>query len=139
MPKDPTDLSVYMLIEAGQLARAALIDSLGQIGLEPGDDAILFALRRDTPRTDEELGAMTGLAGANLSLRLERLIRLDLITRPEPVEDRSAAARLTEKGAMFRRRLMDQWEHLDAELNAGLKSKHRRRFRNMLEDFLDIF
>lgn len=138
MPKNPTKTATYHLIEAGQLARTALVRPLLELGLEAGDDALLFALQRDTALSDTELGAVTGLNPPHLLPRLERLIRLDLITRADTVETVQAGSRLTEKGAALRDKLMKNWRELDEALLGELKPKHQKRIKKILERFVGL-
>lgn len=138
MPKNPTKTATYQMIEAGQLARAALVRPLVELGLEAGDDALIFALERETTLADTELAAITGLPPAQLLPRLDRLIRLDLITRADAVETGPSGSRLTEKGADLRDKLMRNWQELDKALLGELKPKHQKRIKKILGRFVGL-
>lgn len=138
MPKNPTKTATYQLIEAGQMARAALVRPLAELGLEAGDDALIFALQRDTSLADNDLCALTGLSPAQLLPRLERLIRLDLITRADAVATGPAGSRLTEKGAELKDKLMKGWRELDSALLGELKPKHQKRMKKILARFVGL-
>lgn len=138
MPKTPTKTATYQLIEAGQLARAALVRPLTALGLEAGDDALIFALHRDKAMADGELAAVTGLPMPQLLPRLERLIRLDLITRADRIDADEAGSRLTEKGADLRKQLLQHWKQMDEALYGEFKPKHRKRMARMLERFTQL-
>lgn len=138
MPKSPTKTATYQLIEAGQLARAALVRPLAEMGLEAGDDALIFALERDQSLADTDLSALTGLPPAQLLPRLDRLIRLNLITRADAVETGPSGSRLTEKGAELRNKLMKGWRELDKALLGELKRKHQKRIKRILSRFVGL-
>ncbi len=138
MPKSPTKTATYQLIEAGQLARAALVRPLAELGLEAGDDALIFALDRDQNLSDADLADLTGLNLTQLLPRLDRLIRLDLITRAEVSETGASGSRLTEKGAALRQKLIKGWQEMDEALLGELKPKHRKKIKKILARFAGL-
>src|SRR6218665_2499025 len=81
MAKPKARSTLYRLIEAGQLARRALLIPLLDRNLEPGDDAIIFALRSRLGATAAALAEELELAPATLDPRLARLADRDVITR----------------------------------------------------------
>src|SRR5690606_8422272 len=83
---------LYRLIEAGQLARRALLVPLGERGLEAGDDAILLMLRRHPGAAEADLAVALGLDVAVLHDRLRRLFARDLLVL------RHSGLALTERG-----------------------------------------
>lgn len=133
MRKNPTKTAVYQLIAAGQMARAALVRPLTVMGLEQGDDALIFALKRDKALADTDLSELTGLEMPLLLPRLERLIRLDLIVRME-----AGGSRLTEKGTELRKQLARQWQEMDEALLGEFKPKHQKRLKRMLTRFATL-
>lgn len=130
--------TVYQLIEAGQMARAALARPLSSLGLEMGDDAVIFALSRDTSMSDSELSALTGLGLPQLLPRLERLIRLDLIIRADAMETGAAGSRLTERGADLRKKLLKNWKELDEALLGDIKPKQAKKLKKTLSRFTEL-
>jgi DNA-binding MarR family transcriptional regulator len=123
---------LYRLIEAGQLARQALLVPLVERGLEAGDDAVLLLLR-DAPLAGEaELCAALGLERAVLEPRLVRLRHHGLIER------RAVGARLvpmlvlTDRGRRIGNSLAAKWSALEDTLLAGMRRKERRSLRKRL-------
>ncbi|MCB9994415.1 MAG: hypothetical protein H6873_12255 [Hyphomicrobiaceae bacterium] len=114
------------LIMAGQVARRRTLEPLRFFDLEPGDDAVLFALDAATPISDPDLAELTGQSLRDLLARLQRLTRLGLVTRDD-------ATTLSPSGQDVAANLVLHWQRLDARLLAGVKKKHRRRFLRLLD------
>jgi hypothetical protein len=110
MSKPSPSSVLYRLIAAGQLAHKALLVPLKERGLEPGDDAVLFALGR-SGTTEEALAAELGLP---------------------------LGVALTERGIRIRNSLADHWAQLEEALLGELKPKHRKRFGKILARFTDL-
>ena len=70
MSKSAAGSTLYRLIEAGHLARQALLAPLADRGLEAGDDAILLGLADPAGVSTQALIAFTGLPREHLDARL---------------------------------------------------------------------
>jgi DNA-binding MarR family transcriptional regulator len=137
MSKPSPSSVLYRLIAAGQLAHKALLVPLKERGLEPGDDAVLFALGR-SGTTEEALAAELGLPLDMLTPRLSRLIDRGLIDRRAVGPELTPGVALTERGIRIRNSLADHWAQLEEALLGELKPKHRKRFGKILARFTDL-
>jgi DNA-binding MarR family transcriptional regulator len=137
MSKPSPSSVLYRLIAAGQLAHKALLVPLKERGLEPGDDAVLFALGR-SGTTEEALAAELGLPLDMLTPRLSRLIDRGLLDRRAVGPELTPGVALTERGIRIRNSLADHWAQLEEALLGELKPKHRKRFGKILARFTDL-
>lgn len=130
--------ALYRLIQAGQLAHQALLVPLRERGLEPGDDALLFALG-DTPGAGAETLAETlGLPADLLAPRLTRLIERDLVAQRQIDGHPIPGFELTERGDRLRLHLAEHWAELEEALFGELKGKKRKGFGKVLKRFVDL-
>ena len=126
---------LYRLIEAGQLARQALLAPLRDRGLEPGDDALLFALAGTPGALPEILAETLGLDDAALAPRLARLIERELVAHAEIEGTATAGLVLTERGARIATLLGEHWAELETALFDDLKPKQRKALGRALKRF----
>lgn len=117
---------LYRLIEAGQLARQALLLPLKARGLEPGDDAVLFLLRDPVGVGEAEIGAALGTSAAALAERLQRLAARGLIER------QGAGLALSAEGERVRETLSEHWHVVEKAMLGGLGKARRRQVRKAL-------
>lgn len=127
--------SLLRLIEAGQLARQALLAPLPALGLEPGDDAILLLLAEKQAMTIEAIAGATGLGTAALGQRLNRLAGKDLLAAASEDESEPRLT-LSRDGRRAADHLARYWQELERGLNMGLKPRERRRLKKTLGRFL---
>lgn len=135
--KNAASSTLLRLIRAGQLTRRALLAPLADRGLEPGDDAILFALTDAAGILDTQLCEMTGLERPALLARLERLAARDLVERAALGSMRLPGTRLTETGVSLRDGLAEDWLRLEDRLIGDLKPRRRKALRKALNTLLD--
>ncbi len=138
MSRDITNSALFRLIEAGHLARRALQAPLADAGLQAGDDAILFLLKRKKLISEQTLCQKTGLSPEQLYPRMERLLKLSLVCRPKFKADGFSLSRLSKKGCSVRNDLFDRWRELDGALMGELKPKQRRKLKKNLERFVEL-
>ncbi len=130
---------LYQLIEAGQLARKALLVPLVERGLEPGDDAVLFLLRRgDRAATEADLLAALGVERGILEPRLLRLKDHDLIDRRAIGPDLAPGLALTDRGERIRELLVGHWSMLEEALLADVNRKDRKVLRKALARMVEL-
>ena len=127
--------SLLRLIEAGQLARQALLAPLPALGLEPGDDAILLLLAESPAMTIEAISQATGLGAAALGQRLNRLAAKDLLAAADQGKAEPHLT-LSRNGRRAADQLARYWQEMERELNKGLKPRERKRLRKTLGRFL---
>jgi DNA-binding MarR family transcriptional regulator len=132
MSKPKARSTLYRLIEAGQLARRALLAPLLDRNLEPGDDAVIFAVHAGSAATDAELAAELGLDTDLLTPRLDRLVERDILTRGD------AKLALTERGERIYEILSANWEQLEEALFAELDGKKLKRLDKSLRRFVEL-
>lgn len=138
MSKPVVASTLYHLIEAGLLARQAVLAPLVERGLQAGDDAVLFALEAE-PR--DRLGLVVSLGGETNALdqRLDRLIGRGLVAPHAIGPELVPGLALTERGVRTRAQIERHWRRLEAELLAGIEGKRRRRFGRVLKRILGRF
>jgi hypothetical protein len=137
MSKPSSRSALYRLIEAGQLAHKALLVPLVEKGLEPGDDAVLFALGR-SGMTEQELADELGLPVDALGQRLVRLIGRELVGRQAVGPELTPGIALTERGARIRNGLAEHWAQLEEALMGELKPRQRKKLAATLKRFVDL-
>lgn len=130
--------ALYRLIEAGQLAHQALLVPLRERGLEPGDDAVLFALGEAAGASEANLAETLGLPDEALTQRLARLIDRDLVARRQIDDIPIPGFELTERGVRMRALLADHWAELEEALFGELKPKQRKGFGKTLKRFAEL-
>jgi len=138
MHKAAARTTLFRLIEAGHLARSAMLVPLQEAGLEPGDDAILFGLTDPEGATEDDLRALTGLDATNLDMRLARLGMMGVLDRPAVGPLLLPGARLTERGQDIADTLTAQWRQLDEALVGELKPKSKKKLRKVLKRFVKL-
>ncbi len=138
MAKPPAKTTLYRLIEAGHLARQRMLTPLYEHGLEPGDDAVLFAITEPAGMTEMDLKAITGLDGVALDMRLIRLEAAGILDRCAVGPHLAPGARLTERGRAVADTLEGQWQQLEEALTGELAAKDRKALRKMLKRFVKL-
>jgi len=135
----PHRSTLYRLIEAGHLARHAVLAPLHEHGLEPGDDAILLGLADPAGVVREELLAFTGLPDEALDARLRLLEERDLLLRLAVGPELRPGARLTQRGHRLRETIAAHWDTLEQEVRESLGAKRRKHLRQALQDIIAFF
>lgn len=138
MPKPAAKTTLYNLIDAGHLARHAMLRPLLEHGLEPGDDAILFALSDPEGITKNDLCQLTGLKSGLLDMRLDRLSDAGVLELINMGEQNLSGARLSEKGVNILDILSANWQQLDGALLGELGKKDRKKLRKILRRFIKL-
>lgn len=138
MSKSPSTSTLYRLIEAGQLARQALIAPLAARGLEAGDDAVLLGLSDTGGVTLEALAGFTGLDAEGLTPILRRLEDKGLLLRLAVGPEMEPGARLSQQGQMTREAIAEHWQNLEAALAEDLGGKRQKHLRKGLRRIIDL-
>lgn len=137
MSRPSSRSTLYRLIEAGQLAHKALLVPLRDLGLEPGDDAVLFVLHRKGV-SDVDLAGELGIEVSQLQGRIGRLSDRGLITRQAVGPLLTPGLALTERGTRIRDALAEHWGELEEALLGELKKKQRKHFGDVLKRFTEL-
>lgn len=138
MPKPTAKTTLYRLIEAGYLARHALLVPLTPLGLEPGDDAVLLCLKRKKVTGIAELAEQTGLPETALEMRLTRLEVGGKVQRQVADANLAAGICLTDEGAQTKKALRDHWQRLEEALIGELEAKDAKKLRKVLKRFIQL-
>ncbi len=138
MHKKVSSSTLYQLIEAGHLARLVLLHPLQEYHLQPGDDAILLALKNKKSTSDADLCDLTGLKPIPLQKRLDRMLALSLVQRTSFGEHFTPATKLTKSGRQVRKKLIAQWRELEDALMHKLSHKEKKQLRHNMRNFADM-
>ena len=138
MSKPKARTTLYRLIEAGQLARRALLVPLLDRGLEPGDDAVIFALQSSPGMAETELAEELEVDAATLEPRLARLAQHDIVSRRAIGPGPMPGLALTERGERICEVLSANWEQLEAALFDELDDKKRKGLDKALRRFVEL-
>jgi len=138
MSKPKARSTLYRLIEAGQLARRALLVPLLDRGLEAGDDAVIFALRAQGGATEAELAAELGIDAASLAPRLARLVEREIVAMQDTGPQPEPGLALTERGERICEVLSANWQQLEGALFDELDDKKRKTLDKALRRFVEL-
>ncbi len=138
MAKNPSASTLYRLIEAGQLARHALLAPLASRGLEAGDDAVLLGLAEPGGGTLEDLSAFTGYDIEALDPVLRRLEDKGLLLRLAVGPEMEPGARLSQQGHLMRQAIEEHWRHLEMVLEEDLGGKQHKHLRKGLKRIIQL-
>ena len=137
MSEPDAQSTLYRLIEAGQLARRALLAPLRENALEPGDDAVVFLLHRRGGATGAELAELLDLDEVAIEAHVFRLVGRGFVERRAVDPEARPGLALTGDGKTFHDTLATCWSQLEETLEGTLKKKHRKRLRHTLGDFVE--
>ncbi|RDE08404.1 hypothetical protein [Pelagibacterium lacus] len=133
MSKSAAGSTLYRLIEAGHLARQALLAPLAARGLEAGDDAVLLGLAEPGGAALESLSAFTGLDPDHLAARLAKLEDRGLLLRLAVGPEMEPGARLSQQGQAMRQAIEEHWVHLEEALAEDLGTRRHKNLRKGLK------
>jgi DNA-binding MarR family transcriptional regulator len=136
MPKSaaiqPGDLNVK-LMRVARAHRTYAASLLSQVGLHPGQEALLMELWRQDGRTQANLAEALGVEPPTVTKMLQRMEVADLVSRrPDASDRRAIRVHLTPKGRRLRNRVEKLWAELEAETVAGLSDRQQATLRNLL-------
>jgi len=136
MPKSPAtqpgDLNVK-LMRVARAHRTYAASLLSQVGLHPGQEALLMELWREDGRTQANLAESLGVEPPTVTKMLQRMEAADLVSRrPDTSDRRAIRVHLTPKGRRLRGRVEKLWVELEAETVAGLSDRQLATLRNLL-------
>jgi len=138
MANEATKTIIYDLINAGHLARHAMLLPLADLGLLAGDDAIIFALSNESGASKENISQATGLENSALESRLNRLEKLGVVIQSELEENANANIILSKKGNDICDILNANWQQLDQALIGELSDSKRKNLSSTLNRFIKL-
>jgi len=132
--KDPVSKSVgYRLTHAARLQKALSARLLADLGLFPGQEAVVKLLAEEDGRTMGDLAAALRVRPPTASKTIARLTGQGLVERRATDGDgRLVRVYLTEEGRQRSTAIDGVWGALEEELVAGLDHKERKRLRKLL-------
>jgi DNA-binding MarR family transcriptional regulator len=138
MSKTGSGSTLYRLIEAGHLARHALLTPLFARGLEQGDDAILLGLADPAGAAIDDLVEFTGLGTEQLDDKLRRLEDKGLLLRLAVGPELVPGARLSQQGQATRDSIEAHWRQLEEAISEDLGKKDRKSLRQSLKRIITL-
>lgn len=103
--------SAIRLIGIRHRALAAAV--LGELGLHPGQEAMLMELDAHGPRTQVQLAAGAGCEPPSVTVMVRKLEAAGLLSRrPSPTDARAVVVELTDAGRALMPALRDAWQRL---------------------------
>lgn len=124
----------FRLARAARAHRTVLAAAMREIGIHPGQEALLQALASKNGRTMGALADMIGVRPPTMTKMVTRLAAEGLVTRSGDEGDgRRARVHLTEEGAARVRELKKRWKQIEKRLQAAMSSKDIKKASALLE------
>lgn len=136
-PKTTVDPS-HALVRAARAHRTAAASPLAELGLHPGQDALLAALYDEDGRTQADLAQALGVEPPTVTKMLQRMEAGGLVERAGDERDRRALrVYLTARAKRLRPRLDKVRRQLDRQAFAGLSARQQGQLASMLGQVAD--
>lgn len=132
--KDPVQKTIgYRLTHTARLQKALSARLLANLGLFPGQEAVLKLLGETDGRTMGDLAAALRVRPPTASKTVARLTSQGLVERRAADGDgRLVRVFLTDAGRGRSAGVDGIWEQIETEMVAGLDGKERKRLRKLL-------
>ncbi|MFS8036356.1 MarR family winged helix-turn-helix transcriptional regulator [Xanthobacter sp. AM11] len=132
--KDPVQKTIgYRLTHTARLQKALSARLLHNLGLFPGQEAVLKLLCEEDGRTMGDLAAALRVRPPTASKTIARLTTQGLVERRATDGDgRLVRVFLSDAGRERGAAIDGVWEQLEGEMVAGLDNKERKRLRKLL-------
>ncbi|MGE0231764.1 MAG: MarR family winged helix-turn-helix transcriptional regulator [Flavobacteriaceae bacterium] len=123
----------YKLARAARAHRTQVAAAMREIGIHPGQEALLQALSTEDGRTMGTLADLIGVRPPTMSKMVLRMAAEGLVDRQNDHGDaRRARVHLTEEGRERARALKKRWRRIEKKLTAGLSDKDTKRLGMLL-------
>lgn len=139
MAKKTENTLLFALIEAGARSRQAAIAPLRELGLVPGDDAILLWLNGNPETEFSEMMFELGLDKQSLRTILFRFQNASLVICVPSENGEDLDVTLTDGGQRLVDALEHHWRTLDKQLRSQLKPKKNKKLKKALHKLADSF
>ncbi|MFT6657148.1 hypothetical protein [Maritalea sp.] len=139
MAKKTENTLLFALIEAGALSRQAALAPLRELGLVPGDDAILLWLNGNPDTEFSEMLFELGLDRKTLRTILFRFQNIALVSCIPSTDGEDLDVTLTEGGQRLIDALEHHWQTLDKQLRAQFAPKKAKKLKKALHRLADSF
>lgn len=123
----------FRLAQTAKALRARSGVHLSEIGLHPGQEAVLKLLSDDDDQTMSQLAKSLGVQPPTVTKMVTRLSAHGLVRRASSEADgRLARVILTDKGRERIAKVDSAWKQLEREAVGKLDEKERKRLRKLL-------
>jgi DNA-binding MarR family transcriptional regulator len=128
----PSDLNVK-LMRVARAHRTLAASLLSQVGLHPGQEALLMELWDHDGRTQADLAESLGVEPPTVTKMLQRMESSDLVDRrPDATDRRAIRVYLTPKGRRLKGRVDKLWAELGSRAFEGLSDRQQSSLRSLL-------
>lgn len=128
----PGDLNVK-LMRVARAHRTLAASLLSQVGLHPGQEALLMELWDHDGRTQADLAESLGVEPPTVTKMLQRMEGSDLVDRrPDATDRRAIRVYLTPKGRRLKGRVDKLWAELGSRAFEGLSDRQQSSLRSLL-------
>jgi DNA-binding MarR family transcriptional regulator len=126
------------LVRAARAHRSAAAELLSQVGLHPGQEALLMELWRQDGCTQAELAEALAVEPPTITKMLQRMEAAGLVQRkPHPDDRRAQRVYVTARGKRLQQRVDRLWGQLAARSVAGLSDRQQAALRSLLGTVTD--
>jgi DNA-binding MarR family transcriptional regulator len=128
----PGDLNVK-LMRVARAHRTLAASLLSEVGLHPGQEALLMELWDHDGRTQADLADSLGVEPPTVTKMLQRMEGADLVDRrPDATDRRAMRVYLTPKGRRLKGRVDKLWAELEARTVGELSDRQQSSLRSLL-------
>jgi DNA-binding MarR family transcriptional regulator len=128
----PGELNVR-LMRVARAHRTLAASLLSQVGLHPGQEALLMELWEEDGRTQANLAEALGVEPPTVTKMLQRMENADLVDRrPDKTDRRAIRVHLTPKGRRLKTKVDKLWTELEARTIEGLSDRQQSSLRSLL-------
>ncbi len=129
-PKGDLNVKLMRVARAHRTVAASL---LSQVGLHPGQEALLMELWDHDGRTQADLAESLGVEPPTVTKMLQRMEHGDLVDRrPDATDRRAIRVYLTPKGRRLKGKVDKLWSELESRTLDGLSDRQQSSLRSLL-------
>jgi MarR family transcriptional regulator, organic hydroperoxide resistance regulator len=129
-PKGDLNVKLMRVARAHRTVAASL---LAQVGLHPGQEALLMELWDHDGRTQADLAESLGVEPPTVTKMLQRMEHGDLVDRrPDATDRRAIRVYLTPKGRRLKGKVDKLWSELESRTLDGLSDRQQSSLRSLL-------
>ena len=128
----PGDLNVKIM-RVARAHRTLAASLLSQVGLHPGQEALLMELWDHDGRTQADLAVSLGVEPPTVTKMLQRMEHAELVDRrPDATDRRAIRVYLTPKGRRLKGKVDKLWAELEVRTVEGLSDRQMATLRSLL-------
>jgi DNA-binding MarR family transcriptional regulator len=126
------------LVRAARAHRVAAAQLLSEVGLHPGQEALLMELWQGDGRTQAELAEALAVEPPTITKMLQRMEVAGLVQRkPHPDDRRAQRVYLTARGKRLQQKVDRLWLQLANRAVSGLSDRQQASLRSLLGTVTD--